>query len=102
LKADELKEKNFFFNHQEVVEELIKKQGLHEGLWTLILEVGLVGANVNVLKDGKTTLTPSGMVLVQKIGIVKTDKPSDLTVDAAEVNPREPAKSRKRLHKRQK
>jgi len=84
------------------VEELIKKQGLHEGLWRLVLEVGLVGTNVNVLNEGKTKLTPAGMVLVQRIGIVKTEEATDLTVDAAEVNPREPTKSRKRSKKRQK
>ncbi len=79
----------FFFDNQEVVEELIKKQGLHKGLWGLFFEIGLVGSNVNVLnKLGKTTLTPAGMVLISRIGIRKENEPSDLTVDAAEVNPK--------------
>jgi len=91
----------FFFDAQEIVEELIKKQGLHNGLWKLTLEIGLIGSNVNVLKDGKTTLTPAGIVIVPRIGIAKTEELDDLTVNAAEVNPHEePTKTRKRSPKK--
>lgn len=82
-------EPDYIFDHQDVVEALIRKQGLHEGLWRIVLELGLSAANVNSLKDGNTVLTPAGIVLVTRIGIVKTDEPSALAVDAAVVNPRE-------------
>jgi len=80
----------FFFDHQEVVEDLIKRQGLHSGLWGLSVEIGLVGSNMNVLdKNGKSKLTPAGVVLMSRIGIRQVSEPTDLTVDAAEVNPRQ-------------
>ena len=96
MKAHELKEEHFFYDYKEVVENLIKAQGLHEGLWRLVFDLGLSGTNVNVLQDGKTTLTPTGMVLIQRIGIVQTSELNDLTVDAAEVNPHETPPSTKR------
>jgi len=100
LKASELKERHFFYDYKEVVENLIKAQGLHEGLWRLVFDLGLSATNVNVLQDGKTTLTPTGMVLIQRIGIVQTNELNDLTVDAAEVNPHETPPTTKRSKKR--
>ena len=91
----------YCFEHREIVEELIRLRGIHKGLWRLSVEVGLVGNNMNVLKDGKTTLTPAATVLIGRIGIVQAKELDDLTVDAAEVNPRipPPKKSRKRSKK---
>jgi hypothetical protein len=98
LKASDLKERHFFYDYKEIVENLIKAQGLHEGLWRLVFDLGLSGTNVNVLQDGKTTLTPTGMVLIQRIGIVQVQASelNDLTVDAAVCNPRETPPSTKR------
>ena len=96
MKISELKERHFFYDQKEVVENLIKAQGLHEGLWRLILDLGLSATNVNVLQDGNTTLTPTGMVLIQRIGIVEASELNDLTVDAAVCNPRETPPSTKR------
>ncbi len=90
----------FFFNHQEVVEELIKKQNIHKGRWKLLLELGLAATNVNVLVANKPVLTPTGMVLIQKIGITQTEETGDLTVDAAQVNPRKSTNASKRPKKR--
>ena len=89
----------FFFDHKEVVENLIRQQGLHEGLWRLVFEVGLSAADVNVLRNAETTLTPAGMVLIQRIGIMRTDEQFDLTVDAAIANPAAAANRRKRRKK---
>lgn len=92
----------FFFDHQEILEDLIRKRGIHEGLWKIGFEIGLVGTNVNVLNQGNTKLTPAGVVLITRIGLQRVTEPSELTADAAEVNPRESPPSRKRRKKRQK
>lgn len=87
----------YFFDHQEIVTDLIKKQDLHEGRWKLTLELGLGGQNLPIRKpDGSYLLLPAGLVLVQRIGITRTEEVDNLTVDAAEVNPSQPAKSSKR------
>lgn len=80
--------KAFFFSHREIASDLIKKQGLHEGRWKLTLELGLGGHSMSVNKpDGTQEFHPAGFVLVTAIGITQTEEVSNLTVDAAEVNP---------------
>jgi len=74
------------FELQEIVEAMIKTQDLHEGLWVLAIEFGLGAANVPTGPEGKVLL-PAAFNFVQHIGIKKVDTPSNLTVDAAEVNP---------------
>jgi hypothetical protein len=76
----------YMFDHKEVVELLVKKQGLHEGVWMLSLEIGQAAASVPA-PDGKSLL-PAAINIVQRIGLKKHDgAPSNLTVDAAEMNP---------------
>jgi len=76
----------FKFNHKEVVEALIKQQGLHEGIWQLYIEFNLTAANINVPTDEKT-LTPAAILMVKAVGITKVEKENNLTMDAAKVNP---------------
>lgn len=72
------------FSHKEVVEALIKQQGIHEGIWGLWIKFGIQGANVGM---GSTNLVPAAIVPVLEIGLQKFDGVSSLSVDAAEVNP---------------
>ena len=73
------------FTHQEVVEALLKKQGVHEGLWAIYIKFGIRAANVG---GSDASLMPSAIVPVLEIGIQKSDSESNLSVDAAKSNPR--------------
>ena len=42
----------FKFDHKEVVEALIKKQGLHEGIWQLSIEFGFGAAIIGAPTPG--------------------------------------------------
>lgn len=75
------------FNFQEVVECLIKKQGIHEGLWGISISFGLGAVNASDTSQPENFL-PAAIVPVQEIGIQKYEVESNLTVDAAKVNPR--------------
>jgi hypothetical protein len=80
---------NYIFSHREIVETLIKKQNLHEGLWMIYIEFNLQGGNVGQSKD---QALPSAIIQVGKIGIQRVDKDnpfadSALVVDAKAVNP---------------
>jgi hypothetical protein len=67
---------------------LIKRQGLHEGKWKIICELGFAGTNAQVPGPvGETHIKPAAMVLIQRIGITKTEEANNLTLDAADVNP---------------
>jgi len=75
------------FDHREVVELLVKKQGLHEGLWMLSIEFIQAAVTVPGGPDGKT-LQPAALNIVSRIGLKKHEgEPNNLTIDAAEVNP---------------
>jgi len=80
---------NYVFSYRELTETLIKKQGLHEGLWMIYVEFGLGAGNVGPTKE---QVMPAAILSVAKIGIqrVEKDNPlaeSALIVDAAVVNP---------------
>lgn len=78
----------YTFTYSEVVEALIKKQGLHEGQWGIFIEFGIQGVNAGPTED---QLVPAAVVPVLKIGlqIAQPGKPVPGTVDAASVNPRD-------------
>lgn len=75
-----------FFSYQEVVAALVKKQNLHEGLWGLSIEFGLGALNMKKSQDG-SILAPAGLLAIERIGIRQYSAASNLTVNAAEVNP---------------
>jgi hypothetical protein len=76
----------YTFKYTEVVEALIKKAGLHQGKWQLIMNFGLGGANVG---QTPADIVPGAIVAVTGVALTKAlpDSPSALTLDAAEVNP---------------
>ncbi|MBI4774597.1 MAG: hypothetical protein HY788_10525 [Deltaproteobacteria bacterium] len=73
------------FDHKEVVEALIKQQDLHEGIWQLYVEFGITAANIGI--GEKQQLSPSAIVPVQKIGLVRVENENPLSLDASAVNP---------------
>ena len=75
------------FSHKEVVTALIKEHGLHEGIWGLYVKFGIRAMNVG---GSDEDLQPSAIVPVLTIGVQISDKINNLSVDAAEVNPRQP------------
>ena len=78
--------KTIVYEHRELTEILVKEQGIHKGLWGVYIEFAIQGANVSTDPTGES-LIPAAIVPVLKIGIQRFDKPNQLTVDAAVVNP---------------
>jgi hypothetical protein len=74
------------FSYKELATVLIKHQGIHEGLWSVTIQMGL---NAQTIKVGPSEedMVPAAIIPLIKIGIQKQDKPNPLTVNAAEVNP---------------
>jgi hypothetical protein len=73
------------FSHKEVAEALVRYNGIHEGLWGISIRFGIQGANIGVTPGGE--LTPAAIVPILNIGIQRFEKPNNLTIDAATVNP---------------
>jgi hypothetical protein len=78
--------KNFVFDHRELTEILVKKLDIHEGLWGIYFEFSNAGANIPTASP--ETFAPAIINFINKVGIQRFDKPSNLTVDAAVVNPK--------------
>jgi hypothetical protein len=71
------------YSYKELVALMVKDQGIREGIWGLVTRFGLKATN---LGTSDTDLVPSAIVGVIHIGIQRMDKPTNLTVDAAEVS----------------
>ena len=78
-----------FFNNAELVEILLKHQGIHEGMWSLAFQLGF---SAGAFPVSPTEATPGGAVLIQLVGLQRTaplmpGQVSVTAVDAAKVNP---------------
>ncbi len=73
------------FSPKEIVEALVKKQNIHEGIWGLYVKFGIQAANVAF---GAADLLPAAVIPVMEIGIQKFDEVNNLSVDASAVNPK--------------
>jgi len=80
----------YVFNFEEVVEALIKKQGLHEGVWALWVRFGIQGANS--AGQGPGEVLPVAIVPILQLGLqaVPEDDKGSMPgkLDAAIVNPK--------------
>jgi hypothetical protein len=74
----------YSFSYREVVEALVKHQGLSEGIWSLDINFGIQATNFGA---NETDLKPTAIIPVLAIGLTKQVKETNLTVDASKVNP---------------
>jgi hypothetical protein len=74
------------FSYKELATVLIKHQGIHEGLWALTVQLALQ-AGMTKVGPAEEDVVIAAIIPLMKIGIQKSDKPTPLTVDAAQVNP---------------
>ncbi len=85
---------HYIFTYKEVVEALIKKQDLHEGIWGVLLKFGIGGANIR--RPGEEDAVPAAIVPVLEIGLQKMDKVTAISLNAAQVNPAQVKQRRSR------
>ncbi len=71
------------FSHHDILELLIKREGIHEGIWSLIIEFKF-GATLAGPAD---MLFPTGFMGVSKIGLQRGAELNNVSLDAAIVNP---------------
>jgi hypothetical protein len=72
------------FTYKELVELLVRHQGLNKGIWGLFVEFGIGATNFG---PNDEELLPTAVVPVVKIGLQRFPKVTNLSVDAAKVNP---------------
>ncbi len=79
--------KRFVLPYRELVEMMIKKNDLHEGLWCLFARFGLNVANAQVDYEGASQIRPIAIIPLVEIGIQESKQLNELSLDAAKVNP---------------
>jgi len=72
------------FSYKELAEILVKKQGLHEGIWGLFVKFGIQGLNTG---PNENDLKPCALIPILEVGLQRFDTENNLSVDAAKVNP---------------
>ena len=82
------------FSFQELATALVKEAGIHEGHWGILVRFGLNATNVG---SSSQDLRPAAVVALSEMGLQRFPEPSNLTVDAAVVNPpKKPPRTRKK------
>ena len=79
------------FSHEELIEVLIRETKITEGKWSLNVNLGVNIGGFAGQSEGKNTVAPGVLILIQKIGIQRTVEPiapGAIVVDAATVNPK--------------
>jgi len=79
---------NIVTSHKQVVEALLRFHGIHEGVWGLFVRFGLGAANIGAIAG---EIVPAAVVPVVEIGLQKFKEVTNISVDAAEVNPKSAA-----------
>jgi hypothetical protein len=90
---------NYIFTLKEIAGALVKEQGIHEGLWAIYVEFG-IGAGHIPAGPNTQEIMPAAVVPIVKMGIQRAEQPTPLTVDAAEVNPKQDASADRRKRRR--
>jgi hypothetical protein len=77
----------YTITNKELVELIIKQAGVHEGKWSLMVNIGLAPGNFGPSPD---QVAPGAAVIFQQAGIQRADAnaPTEMLVDAAIVNPK--------------
>ena len=74
------------FTYKELTELMIKRQDIHEGMWSLTVQFAFNAALTKMGSTDEDTFIAANVGLV-KFGLQRVDKPNPVSVDAAEVNP---------------
>jgi len=73
------------YKHTELLELMLRDQGIHEGVWMLVVSFGFGAGNVG---QSEADVNPTAFVGVTSIGLQRAPTMGPLCVDAAIANPR--------------
>ncbi len=76
----------YAFDLKELAAILVRHSGIHEGHWGVFLEFGFGVTSVKIAPE-EERIFPAAVASIQKFGILRSDQPNPLTVDAALINP---------------
>lgn len=72
----------YTFTYKELVELMLRAQGITQGIWALYVRFGLGAANMG---PNPESLQPAAIIPLLEIGLQKSDELTNVSVDAAEL-----------------
>jgi len=75
------------YSNKELVEMMLKDQGIHEGNWVLAANLSFTAMNFGQSPDGSDA-SPAGVVAVTGVLLERVPAPLPFSVNAAEANPK--------------
>lgn len=81
------------YTYKELATLLVKDQGLHSGYWGVYVKFGIQALNVG---RSPADLLPAAIIPITEVGLQKFDKETNLSIDAAKVNPTKAGKAKPR------
>jgi hypothetical protein len=79
------------FTFKELAALLVKASNVHEGIWAIFVNFGIQANNVG---PNENELRPAAIIPILQLGLIKVDKETNLSVDAAKINPATPTNSK--------
>ncbi|QPD04930.1 MAG: hypothetical protein Nkreftii_002704 [Candidatus Nitrospira kreftii] len=83
MKQSEGKQK-YPLPYKELVEYMLKKHNIHEGIWGVYASFQFAGINA---KDPSGEVQPASVAAIKEIGISPFSEESSIAFDAANLNP---------------
>ena len=71
------------YRHNELVQLMLKDQGITEGHWILSVNFGLGAGNIGDSPERPEAISPAAFVIVQSVGLHRVPAPQPHSVDAA-------------------
>ena len=71
------------FTHKEIVEVLLRKEGITQGIWALYVKFGLKAINIG---ESPASLNPAAIVPILELGLQRFKEESNISVDAGKLN----------------
>lgn len=84
------------FSHKEVVEALLKQQGISDGFWGLYVKFGIKGVNIG---ENETEIVPAAIIPILELGLQRFDKETNISIDAARIGTNPQLTKRKQTKK---
>lgn len=76
----------YIYDLRQLIEALIKDQGLHEGYWGIGLEFGFGAATFGQTAE---EAMPTAFVQVSRVRLVRGESELPLCIDASKINPKD-------------
>lgn len=75
--------KKYYLDFREIAETIMKRENIHEGIWSIFVEFNYAATNLN----SPSGTFPSFITAVKSVGIFPAQEENNIAFDASKLNP---------------